>query len=279
MNLEAVHLWLKRNEGTVEVFDFCGGAAVGFSERSPDKQTDNEDAAGLFAVSDGSAVLAVADGLGGANCGDRASQAVIESILSRIKMVESFDLLRESILDSIEAANETILGWGIGAGATLAVAVFAEGRIRAFHVGDAMILLCSNRGRVKYSTVAHSPVAMAVEIGVMNESEAIRHEDRNLITNCIGSREMRIEIGPPIKMSARDTLIVSSDGLFDNLLPAEIAAFIRSGQLQSQATSLFKVAKKRMLNPDGNHPTKPDDLTALCFRQVKHKTVSAVTAK
>ncbi len=216
MNAGQNRLWINENEGTVTTVDFCGGTAVGFSQRSPDKATNNEDSAGLFATLDHAAVFAVADGMGGANCGDRASHVVIDSIRKSLESSKPKDHLRGAVLDAIEAANETILDWGIGAGATLAVAIFVDGQVRAFHVGDAMVLLCSNRGRLKYSTVAHSPVAMAVEIGVMNESEAIRHEDRNIISNCIGTRDMRIEIGPSIKMSARDTLIVSSDGLFDN---------------------------------------------------------------
>ena len=263
------HCWIHENGETVRTIDTAVGQVIGFSERSPDKQTDNEDSAGLFLIGDDLLVLAVADGMGGGNCGDRASQTVIETLGSRLQTVSQPEQVRGAILDSIEVANETILNWGIGAGSTLAVATFAAGRLRAFHVGDAVVLLCSNRGRIKYSTVAHSPVAMAVEIGVMNESEAMRHEDRNIVSNCLGAHDMRIEIGPNIKMAINDTLIVGSDGLFDNLLPQEIVSAICGRGLSKRMTDMLNVAHQRMSNHHGEHPTKPDDMTVLCFRRSK----------
>ena len=267
MNSAENRIWFHENSGQVDSRACHGGTAIGFSQRSPDKQTDNEDAAGLFVVSPECIVLAVADGMGGTNCGDRASQAVITTIGEKILSVEQPENVRGAILDAIESSNEQILAWGIGAGSTLAVAVFAAGTIRAFHVGDAAVLLCSNRGTIKYSTVAHGPVAMAVEIGVMDESEAMHHVDRNLISNCIGSREMRIEIGPSLVMSKNDTLMVGSDGLFDNLMMQEIVELIRGRDLPKRAKQLLQAAQHRMQAIDSSYPTKPDDLTVLMFRQ------------
>ena len=48
-----------------EVRPLVGGEVAVYTARSPAKNTDNEDAAGLIPVADGRAVLAVADGLGG----------------------------------------------------------------------------------------------------------------------------------------------------------------------------------------------------------------------
>lgn len=269
MNSAENRIWFHENSGHVETPPCAAGLAIGFSERSPDKLTDNEDAAGLFVVSPECVVLAVADGMGGTNCGDRASQTVITAIGEQIHNVDQPENIRGAILDAIESSNEQILGWGIGAGSTLAVAVFSAGNMRAFHVGDAAVLLCSNRGTIKYSTVAHGPVAMAVEIGVMDESEAMHHVDRNLISNCIGSREMRIEIGPSLVMSRHDTLMVGSDGLFDNLMMQEIVELIRARDLPKRAGQLLQAARNRMQAIDTTHPTKPDDLTVLMFRQRK----------
>lgn len=267
MNSAANRIWFHESVGSLDAITSPAGTTIGFSERSPDKQTDNEDAAGVFVVSDDCVVLAIADGMGGANCGDRASQTAIEAISERLERIEQPEQIREAILDAIETSNEQILNWGIGAGSTLAVAVINEGTMRAYHIGDAAVMLCSNRGRIKYSTVAHAPVAMAVELGVMNEDEALRHVDRNLISNCLGARDMRIEIGPSVRMSKNDTLVVGSDGLFDNLLMQEIVNLIRSRNLESRAASLLQAARDRMQAIDEAHPTKPDDLTVLLFRQ------------
>src|SRR5690606_2144872 len=106
-----------------------------------------------------------------------------------------------------------------------------NGVIRPYHVGDSAILLTGQRGKLKMQTIAHSPIGYAVEAGLMREEEAIHHEERHVISNVIGSDQMRIEIGPPVEMARRDTLVLASDGLLDNLLPSEIVGYVRSGPL------------------------------------------------
>jgi serine/threonine protein phosphatase PrpC len=272
MNPGENRIWCQVVDGHLESHEFCGGNIVGFSERSPDKTTPNEDAAAAFSLPGNQGVLAVADGMGGGNAGDQAAKVVMDQLRKQLNDVDGDDNTRTHILDAIERANEAIIGWGSGAGATVAVVQYFGGYLRAVHVGDAMALICSNHGRIKFSTVAHSPIAMAVEIGVMDESEAIEHEERHLVSNFVGSREMRIEIGPKIKMAIRDTLIVSSDGLFDNFLTDEIVAFIRAGDLQRQAADVLVQTRRRMTSPDTKYPCKPDDVTVLCFRRTPQKT-------
>ena len=77
---------------------------------------------------------------------------------------------------------------------------------------------------------------------------------------------MRIEIGPVIEMAARDTLLLASDGLADNLHVSEIVDNIRTGTLPKAARSMAEEALDRMENPQEGHPSKPDDLTFIVFR-------------
>jgi len=106
-----------------------------------------------------------------------------------------------------------------------------------------------------------------VESGLLSESDAIHHDERNLINNCVGDKEMRIEIGPAIPMKPRDTLLLASDGLFDNMLNDEIVETIRKGRLISQTEKLVEMANRRMTRPADKAPSKPDDLTVICFRR------------
>jgi serine/threonine protein phosphatase PrpC len=109
---------------------------------------------------------------------------------------------------------------------------------------------------------------MAVEIGVMDENEALRHEDRHLITNFVGSHEMKIEIGPRLSMATRDTLVIGSDGLFDNLTTDELVNRIRAGNLYKQVAQMISMIVGRMTHAD-ECPSKPDDLTLICFRPTR----------
>jgi serine/threonine protein phosphatase PrpC len=264
--------WFGVERGEVEAIDFCGGTATHFSARCPTRvSSPNEDAACVVEVGEGTGLLAVADGVGGGNAGDKAARATIEHLtehICRSDPEEQRTSLRGEILDAIERANRDILQWGIGSGATLAAVEYDQGRVRSYHVGDSKALLLSNRGRIKFATVGHAPVALAVEIGMLNEQEALTHHDLNLISNCLGSTSMKIEIGPSLRMAARDTLLVASDGLFDNLTSDEIATVIRTGNQQKKTDELARLALQRM-NREGqdDHPCKPDDLTIICFRQ------------
>jgi serine/threonine protein phosphatase PrpC len=156
---------------------------------------------------------------------------------------------------------------GTGAATTLALVEIQDRTIRTYHVGDSEILVTGQRGKVKLQTIPHSPIGYAVEAGLMNEEDAIHHEERHVISNVIGSDQMRIEMGPPTEMAPRDTLLLASDGLFDNLLPGEIINTIRSGPLDDSLSVLVEAAQDRMVSSGGAAPSKPDDLTVIAFRR------------
>lgn len=257
----------------VASFEFQGGTAAVFTTRSPQKETPNEDVAALWPVGIASGVLAVADGLGGHAGGERASRLAIETIqkslqdsaASRTDTSDPVDL-RAGILNGIEAANQAVRELGTGAATTLALVELQDNIIRPYHVGDSAILVTGQRGKVKLQTIPHSPIGYAVEAGLMKEEEAIHHEERHVISNVIGSDQMRIEIGPPTELAPRDTLLLASDGLFDNLLPDEIIETIRSGPLDEAVGVLVQTAQDRMAKQTGDAPSKPDDLTVIAYR-------------
>jgi serine/threonine protein phosphatase PrpC len=130
-----------------------------------------------------------------------------------------------------------------------------------------MILVVGQRGKVKLCTVSHSPVGYAVEAGLLDEKEAIHHEDRHLVSNIVGTPEMRIEVGRTLKLRPRDTLVLGSDGLFDNLHLEEVTAYVRKGPLPRAAEAVADACRRRMCEPQPDHPSKPDDLTFLLYRR------------
>lgn len=263
-----------------ETIDFAGGIAVVYSSRSPEKATANEDAAALIAIDERTGVLAVADGLGGQRGGELASRLSIERLIASLResvqppsFGESPDsahhsvAIRMAILNGIESTNQELLSNRIGSATTVAAVEIQGHTVRPYHVGDSAILVTGQRSKIKLQTVAHSPVGFAVEAGVLDSTDAMHHEDRHLISNCVGSPEMRIEIGSPLKLAPRDTLLLASDGLFDNLHLHEIVEEIRIGTLGASIDQLAAECRRRMTQPTGDHPSKPDDLTIIAFRR------------
>ncbi len=241
------------------------GFAWMFSARAPEKESANEDAAVVFAPDPGRAALAVADGVGGHRAGSTASKLAVSSLAERLAEEKpAEETLRTAILDSFERANRAVRDLGVGAATTLAVAEVGAGLLRPYHVGDSEIWVVGQRGKLKLQTLSHSPVGYAVESGLLSEDEALAHEDRHLVSNFVGSEEMRIDIGSTLRLAPRDTVLIGSDGLFDNLTQEEIIATIRSGPLDRAAELLADECQKRMRAATGI--SKPDDLTFILFR-------------
>ena len=154
----------------------------------------------------------------------------------------------------------------MGAGTTLAVVEVAQGLMRPYHVGDSMILLVGQRGRIKHQSIPHSPVGYALESGLLDERDAMVHEDRHIVSNLVGMEEMRIDVGPPTRMGRRDTVVLASDGLSDNLHLEEIIETVRKGPMPGAAARLAEHATQRMKAATEGHPSKPDDMTMVLFR-------------
>lgn len=253
--------------GGVEPYPFAAGQAAVFTARSPFKETVNEDAMALIPLGEQAGVLMIADGLGGLPAGEVAARLALITVAEALSGVTAEGMsLREAILDGIERANSDILALGTGCATTLVVVELQGQTMRPYHVGDSLIMLVGQRGKLKFQSVSHSPVGYAVEAGLLDETEAVHHEERNVVSNVIGTPEMRIDVGPAIELAPRDTLLLASDGLPDNLYVDEIAARVRAGPLPSVAERLVRDCRARMEQPLRDRPSHPDDLSVILYR-------------
>ncbi len=257
-------LFLDADTGATETAALGVGQVAVFSRQGPG-DGPNEDAAAIIELDPQRSVLAVADGVGGLPAGEDAAGEALQVLHDTlIERCANGRELREAVLDGFEAANAAILDHS--GGTTLAVAAICRDELRTFHVGDSAILLVGQRGRQKFKTLDHSPVGYALEAGVIDEEQALVHDERHLLSNMLGDRDMKIEIGPIIRMAVRDTLLLGTDGLFDNLRVDEINDAIRCGPLPAAVQQIVATCGERMDTGDDNQPGKLDDLTFVLFR-------------
>jgi serine/threonine protein phosphatase PrpC len=239
------------------------GEVAFFSSPSPDHPDRNEDAAAVV-VRDGCGVLVVSDGAGGTSGGAQAALMTVKILQQTMLKIERVEDVRPAVLDAIESAAAAIRTTVPGALATIAAVIVDGTTARSITVGDSICAVIGGRGKLKYRSVAHGPTGFAEEAGLLEESEAMKHEERHLVSNMLGLEGMRIELGVPLDLAVRDTVLVASDALFDNVRFEEITRLARNRPLVRAVDSLAVLARERMT---GNGPhSHADDLTIVAFR-------------
>jgi serine/threonine protein phosphatase PrpC len=265
--LRAPILYAETDLRQVEQYLFVQGHAAVFTARSPIKETANEDVLALIPIGEHGGVLVIADGLGGLPAGEVAARLAVATLEESLLAVAADGMsMREAILNGLELANTNIIALGTGCATTLAVVELQERMMRSYHVGDSLILLVGQRGKLKFQSVSHSPVGYAVEAGLLDENEAVHHEQRNVVSNVIGMPGMRIDIGPAIELAPKDTLVLASDGLPDNLYMDEIILRVKAGPLRRAGNILVQDCWERMQKSMQGQPSHPDDLSVILYR-------------
>jgi serine/threonine protein phosphatase PrpC len=245
---------------------FASGTACLYTFRCPGNNAVNEDAVALLPIDSKCGVLAVADGLGGSPAGEEAAALALTSLKNALVKGSDARDLRIPILDAIEDANRKLQEQGLGSATTLVVLEIRDARVRPYHVGDSGIWILGGGGRIKYQSIPHSPVGYGIEAGVLDEAQAIEHEDRDVVSNMVGHPSMRIEVGPAIELAQRDSVLLASDGLFDNLFSDEIIEIVRKGPIDDVTRTLAQEAVERMSSPQKGQPSKADDLALIVYR-------------
>ncbi len=253
----------------------AGGDCIAYTRPAPDKETGNEDSVAVIPFGPEAAVLVVADGAGGLPAGKRASQTAVSTLIESLEhsMAETM-LLRTAILNGIEAANQAVQALGTGSATTFTVVTIEGIAVRAYQIGDSEAMVVGQRGRLKLQTPVHSPTGFAVEAGLLDQRDALHHEDRHLVSNFLGTADMRIDIVAATELMPRDTVYLASDGVSDNVHMEEIIERIRCGPLAKAADSVIALAAERMHEALADQPSKPDDLSLILFRKPYRRPLS-----
>ena len=78
---------------------------------------------------------------------------------------------------------------------------------------------------------------------------------------------MHVDVGAPLELKQRDTVLLASDGLTDNIHFDEIVDLMRKGPLDDAIDAIVRRAVRRMTVESKTMPSKPDDLSLILFRK------------
>ncbi|MGL4335520.1 MAG: Stp1/IreP family PP2C-type Ser/Thr phosphatase [Turicibacter sp.] len=184
------------------------------------KRPHNEDAVKIY-ENKFCTVMVVADGMGGHEAGDIASQMVLEGVESQFNESTSFEQteqLRQWMKKMLRQINDNILKYidehdiTHGMGTTVIIAVITPDFIGFGHAGDSRAYLIRN-GKLRQITRDHTFVRKLVEEGKLSEQQAKKHPHRNIIMNALGvNQDLKFDY-LLLERYEVDALMLCTDGL------------------------------------------------------------------
>ncbi len=207
------------------------------------KRPNNEDS---FLELNKKGVFAVADGVGGAQAGDVASQMAMEILGEAFNNVKPNEDAEELMRLAIERANAAIYQMAeelpqLSTMATTIVALHLSGNIGTIgHVGDSRLYRLDESGNLYRETLDHSVVEEEVRAGRMTVSQAANHPSRNVISRALGA-DSSVEVEMKTIMFEPNTIfLVCSDGITRHIDDFEIRELLMSDESSSQICQKMK---------------------------------------
>lgn len=199
-------------------------------------------------------LVLLADGMGGHNAGEVASELAVSSIRDALQdvlgpdmassnMIDFNDAIREAIVyaneEIIRMANERLECAGMGT--TIVVTLFHDDRVIIANVGDSRMYRLRDKEMTQLTT-DHSLVQEMLDNGYISEEEAQLSASRNLITRALGiADQVEVDVAQDTLQNG-DIYLLCSDGLTDLVTDDEIL------QLLLQSKDGLKTGCKRLIS-------------------------------
>lgn len=204
-------------------------------------------------------LIMLADGMGGHNAGEIASELAVTAIRDALLDVLTPDILEskmikcdEALREAVVYANEEIHDQAnrriecAGMGTTVVITLFHEDKVTYAHVGDSRIYRL-RQGEFKQLTQDHSLVQEMIDNGYLSQEEAMISSSRNLITRALGiAPDVEVDVSTD-ELDSEDVYLLCSDGLSDLLNEQDMAGILieQRNNLGIAAQQLVDLANER----------------------------------
>src|SRR5262245_23177148 len=176
-------------------------------------------------------LFVVADGMGGAQAGEVASQMAASSFESGLPDGSPADGLVHIIEDANRRIHERSVteSQRAGMGTTVTAAYVGENEVTIAHVGDSRAYVLRD-GELLRLTRDHSLVGELVARGKLTEEQAERHPQRSVITRSVGPEpEVQVDV-QTYQARGGDVFLVCSDGLTSMVFEPRVKEILEPAQ-------------------------------------------------
>lgn len=233
----------------------------GLNERRP----LNEDS---MLVDQQRSIFAVADGVGGAEAGEVASQTAIEVLDEAFRHHTDGADIEDLMELAIQRANSSIHQMAqehtkFSMMATTIVALHVEGNVATFgHVGDSRLYRLTPDGKLHRETLDHSIVEEEVRAGRMTPEQAANHPSKNVISRALGAEET-VEVDmKTIEVEEGTEFLLCTDGITRHISDNELRQLL---VINDELSATCDELKRRCYERGAE-----DNLTVVIVRVGKH---------
>ena len=217
-------------------------------------RSTNEDAGGIF-YNDAEQVLAiVADGMGGHQAGEVASQLAVSIAKEKWEQAEKFTtpIEAEEWLQSIVTEmNEIIYHQSLekteleGMGTTVVISICTFDFVTIAHIGDSRCYLLTDT-KMEQLTEDHSLVNELIRTGQISKVDAEQHPRKNVLLRAVGTeKSVDVDI-ETIGWEENNRLLLCSDGLTNKITDSELENYLRTTEsLEEVSNELIHIANER----------------------------------
>jgi len=190
-----------------------------FSDKGIRKE--NQDAY-FSLVKDELAVFSVADGMGGYNLGAEVAAAITDALKREFNLCENFftEYVTQLLYHKYIQINDYIYNKNIAdsilAGSTISTLCFVEKKLVLANVGDTKICRIRNNEVTTISKV-HNVAAEQYDNGKISYLEYMNHNEKNILTQCIGIEENIKPFLAVSNISSGDYYFLCSDGVYNHV--------------------------------------------------------------
>lgn len=216
----------------------------------------NEDQAMILMNSFNEVFMVVCDGMGGTERGDVASKMAIEMLAASFKKKKKHRYLssdRRWITKTCKAINKKIYSLSekirkqnkesakLGMGCTMVAVLISGNKMMVANIGDSRAYIL-RKGELEQLTTDQTYVDYLIRTGKIDEEGAKSHPDRHILTNALGVYNS-LSLSIIDKPYTGETVLLCSDGLYNNLDSKEIANILQTDERSDQKViSLISIA-------------------------------------
>lgn len=193
----------------------------------------------------------IADGMGGHQAGEIASQLAVDTILNVVKShwnPSEIDLneAQEFVFQAFQKANQNVYIHGNsnpewhGMGTTVCCLLFHPEGVVYAHVGDSRIYYLRN-GKLYQLTKDHSLIKERENQGLSIEGNQYKH----VLTKAIGTEPLIAPTCATMSIEPGDLFLMCTDGLTDLLTNSEIEYILNHTPFDNLPTHFVEIAKER----------------------------------